>query len=448
METVTRDCLTGEGQPRHGACWERTQEMSLIWLQVGQCGNQIGHEWWQILHNNASEEGRYNYFSRDNSINAICVDSEPKVIRKIRKQVKKSCFRDSNLIVGRRGRGNNWAFGYSGSCTNTEKSLLDLTMESFRKEVERRDCYSGTVLLHSLCGGTGSGLGAHLCEEIRDTYPAGHILSMTVAPHENGETPLQHYNSLLCLAWLQRYCDGVLLFQNDDVLRRAADLTEKKMPMVSGVQPAVSLRDMNTYIASCLVGLLYPVHSLATRSSVSIGLEPWEIIRTLCPMSTMKFLQTAQVNRRGTAFWDRVTSSLTQTIPRVSPEGHMHHSLSVLAAVRSSQDNSFLIKQDSVLNKLKQAYRCVPWNPRPMNCWIDTENILDPSCHSHSLTVCANHSSAADLISRVRQRAQAMYSARAYLHWYRRYGCEDEDFESAFCTLDGVVEEYRHLGQQ
>ncbi|CAH2281812.1 tubulin delta chain-like [Pelobates cultripes] len=295
---------------------------------------------------------------------------------------------------------------------------------------------------------SGFGLGAHLCEEIRDTYPAGHILSMTVAPHENGETPLQHYNSLLCLAWLQRYCDGVLLFQNDDVLRRAADLTEKKMPMVSGLQPVVSLRDMNTYIASCLVGLLYPVHSLATRSSVSIGLEPWEIIRTLCPMSTMKFLQTAQVNRRGTAFWDRVTSSITQTIPRVSPEGHMHHSLSVLAAVRSSQDNSFLIKQDSVLNKLKQAYRCVPWNPRPMNCWIDTENILDPSCHSHSLTVCANHSSAADLISRVRQRALAMYSARAYLHWYRRYGCEDEDFESAFCTLSGVVEEYRHLGQQ
>ncbi|CAH2291489.1 tubulin delta chain-like isoform X2 [Pelobates cultripes] len=63
--------------------------MSLIWLQVGQCGNQIGNEWWQILNNNASEEGRYNYFSRDNSLNAICVDSEPKVIRKIQKQVKK-----------------------------------------------------------------------------------------------------------------------------------------------------------------------------------------------------------------------------------------------------------------------------------------------------------------------------------------------------------------------
>ncbi|XP_075444210.1 tubulin delta chain-like isoform X2 [Ascaphus truei] len=421
--------------------------MSAVWLQVGQCGNQIGQEWWQILTNNApkTDVDRYPYFSRDGRINAICVDSEPKVIRKLQKQVKNGFFRDSNLIMGRKGRGNNWACGYSLVCSDTEKSLLHMTMESFRKEVERRDCYSGTVLLHSLCGGTGSGLGARLCEEIRDTYPAGHILSVAVAPHGTGETPLQHYNSLLCLAWLQRYTDGVLLFQNDEVMRRVA--AEKKALTMSGAQPAVSMTAMNTHIASCLAGLFYPINMLKTESGVSIGIEPWEIIRSVCPMSTMKFLHTSQICRRGTAFWDSVASSVAQTVPRVSSDGRLHHSMSVLAVSRSSQDSSFLLSQDSVLMKLKQSYRCVPWNPFPIHCWTDSQNILDPSFHSHSLTVCANHSSAADLLRTVTQRARAMYESRAYLHWYQRYGCEDEDFQMAFDTLSSVVEDYSTLGE-
>ncbi|XP_018429705.1 PREDICTED: tubulin delta chain-like [Nanorana parkeri] len=429
--------------------------MSLIWLQVGQCGNQIGQEWWQILANNAAEADRYPYFSRDGLINAICVDSEPKVIRRLRQQVKKGYFRDANIIAGRKGRGNNWAYGkkggggglYSGDNTGSDGSLLEQTMESFRKEVERRDCYSGTVILHSLCGGTGSGLGSHLCQEIRDGYPAGHILSVTAAPHESGDTPLQHYNSLLCLSYLQRYCDGVLLFSNDDVMKRVASIAEKKIFSSSGLQPGVSLTAMNTHIASCLAGLLYPVYSLKTRSTVSMGLEPWELIRSLCPMPSMKFLHTAQVCRRGTAFWDKVTSSVVQTVPRANPQGQLHHSLSVLAVARNSQDYSFLLSRDSVLTKLKQSYRCVPWNPSPIQCWTDPQNILDPSCHSHSLTVCANHSSTADLVRSIVGKARTMHEAGAYLHWYRRYGCEDEDFRAAFDTLNCVADEYDSLRQ-
>ncbi|XP_053569698.1 tubulin delta chain-like [Bombina bombina] len=423
--------------------------MSLVWLQVGQCGNQIGQEWWQILTNNVSKTSpdRYPYFSRDGMINAICVDSEPKVIRKLQKQVKNGCFRDTNLVVERRGRGNNWAYGYSSVSSGTEKSLLERSMESLRKEVERRDCYSGTVMLHSLCGGTGSGLGARLCEEIRDTYPAGHILSVTVAPHESGDTPLQHYNSLLCLTWLQRYSDGVLLFKNDDVLKRSEALVEKKVPSLSGAQPPTSLSAMNTYIASCLAGILYPTDTLRTRSAVSVGLEPWELIRSVCPMPALKFLHMAQVRRRGTAFWDRLASSVVQNLPRVSHDGTLHHSLAVLAAARSSQDDSMFLARDLLLMKLKQSYHCVPWNPFPIDYWTASENILDPSCHSHSLTVCANHSNAADLMKSVIQRAQAMYEARAYLHWFNKYGCEDEDFQMAFDTLKCVVEEYSQLGE-
>ena len=49
-----------------------------------------------------------------------------------------------------------------------------------------------------------SGLGSRLCETMRDEYPMNHLMSCTVTPCATGESPLQNYNALLTLAYLQR----------------------------------------------------------------------------------------------------------------------------------------------------------------------------------------------------------------------------------------------------
>ena len=73
------------------------------------------------------------------------------------------------------------------------------------------------MVIHSLTGGTGSGLGSRLLEVIKDTYPLAHAVSVAVAPHVSGDSPLQHYNSLLSLASLQRYV--LFLIERDKVPR-------------------------------------------------------------------------------------------------------------------------------------------------------------------------------------------------------------------------------------
>ncbi|XP_062813857.1 uncharacterized protein LOC100553684 isoform X3 [Anolis carolinensis] len=416
--------------------------MSAVWLQVGQCGNQIGQEWWQIIANQGEADASP-FGSLDGRLSAICVDSEPKVVRRLQKQIRRKAFRESNLIVGKAGRGNNWAYGYHGS--KGERDLFSQTMESLRKEVERKDCYCGTVLLHSLSGGTGAGLSSRLCEAIREEYPLGRILSVSVAPHQSGEGSLQPYNALLCLSWLQRFADGVLLFQNDEVLKRATSLQPKEGDNAYG---QVSFSAMNAYIASCLAGLFYPLKVFTTRSGISLGQEPWELLRSVCPMPTLKFLHTAQSSTCGSVHWDRLASSVVQPLPRESPDGNPHCSTALLAMARGPQEHSFLLNPDSVLRRLKQAYRCVPWNPFPTTYWTDPSSglVAPVGRHHHTLTVCANHSSAADFIQRVAHGAHAMYESRAFLHWYRRHGCEDGHFGEAFETLRSVVEDYHHLG--
>lgn len=61
------------------------------------------------------------------------------------------------------------------------------------------------MMMSSLCGGTGGGLGSRLLEAVRDDYQMQHVVSCVVAPFSAGDTPLQHYNALLSLTSLQKY---------------------------------------------------------------------------------------------------------------------------------------------------------------------------------------------------------------------------------------------------
>ena len=50
-------------------------------------------------------------------------------------------------------------------------------------------------MMHSIAGGTGSGLGSRLMETFKDIYPKAKLVNVVVWPHPSGETPLQNYNS-------------------------------------------------------------------------------------------------------------------------------------------------------------------------------------------------------------------------------------------------------------
>ena len=82
-------------------------------------------------------------------------------------------------------------------------------MELLRKKAERADYYQGTLLFHSLAGGTGSGLGSRLIEAYRDYFGySSQLVSVSVWPSMAGETPLQQYNTCLSLATLQQNADA------------------------------------------------------------------------------------------------------------------------------------------------------------------------------------------------------------------------------------------------
>ncbi|XP_062387481.1 tubulin delta chain-like isoform X1 [Sardina pilchardus] len=417
--------------------------MSAVMLQIGQCGNQLGLEWCEMLSKASDQcEHRSPFITKEGNLAVVCVDSEPKVLRRTQQLVRNKKLLESNIVQGKGGRGNNWAYGYHGHWVEEGDQLLVQAMEAVRQEAERRDYYGGTVMLHSVSGGTGSGLGSRLCEEIRAEFPVSHILTVSVVPHQSGESPLQHYNSLLCLSALHRSSDGILLFNNDQALNYSR-VPQNKGVCASGSSSGLlqgSLSFMNKHIVSCMAGLLLPVHSLTSASGWSLGMEPWELIRSVCPMPAAKLLSITQASSREKVKWDSLASSTLQCVPQVSIAGRPYTSRAVLAVARGDQDNSF--SMSSALNKLKRGHHCVTWNPLPIDHWTDPRNEVSLSPNAQLLTVCSNHSSVNSLLSHVVHRTKDKIGVRAYLHWYERYGVEHQDFERALDTLLNVMEEY------
>lgn len=72
----------------------------------------------------------------------------------------------------------------------------------------------GIMLLHSIAGGTGAGLGSYILERLSDVFPKKLIQTYSVFPHATGDIVVQPYNSILTLQRLAEYADSVVVLDN------------------------------------------------------------------------------------------------------------------------------------------------------------------------------------------------------------------------------------------
>ena len=302
--------------------------MSLVTVGVGQFGNQISGCVYQLLKQQSPFLGERYLFDEHGFARAVLVDGEAKVVGKLLRD-KASPFKSSRAHFEQSGRGNNWALGYFGSDGN---ALAEKAMDSFRQELEICDAYRGCMLMHSLCGGTGSGLGSRLIEEIRDELERSYLASVSILPFSIGELPLQNYNSILCLSRILAEADTSLLFSNDALLTTCARSIAKRDASATGSRAAVTpaqcaaatvqVEDINHQIALSLAGLAQPcVHGTGACASV----RPFDFgdMAQLTPTIETKVLELWSVQEAAGTFpprvgtpWTILATALVAKIPR------------------------------------------------------------------------------------------------------------------------------------
>ena len=269
--------------------------MSTLFLHVGQAGNEIGSAFWSL----AGKEKPPKQWLYDERGRARCVlvDTEPKVVRGVVKTIGAEKVHQRCALVEQSGRGNNWAMGYHGvgaptpgaAATSTRNGIAEAALEALRWQWERCDWCTGLVMCHSVGGGTGSGLGSLLLQEVRDAYPQHYITSAAMCPFAAGELPLGHYNSTLALSFVQEFADAAILFDNTQLLRQltAAAATQSHAAAHSSRAPArLDMRHMDAYVARGLAGLAFPTDGMNGRRPF----DPGDLVSAICPTPSLKCL--------------------------------------------------------------------------------------------------------------------------------------------------------------
>ncbi len=137
--------------------FERVKMREILHIQGGQCGNQIGAKFWEVV---CEEHGidptgtyqgvsdlqleRVNVYYNEASggryvPRAVLMDLEPGTMDSVRSGPYGQIFRPDNFVFGQTGAGNNWAKGHY-----TEGAeLIDSVLDVVRKEAESCDCLQG-----------------------------------------------------------------------------------------------------------------------------------------------------------------------------------------------------------------------------------------------------------------------------------------------------------------
>lgn len=109
------------------------------------------------------------------------------------------------------------------------------------------------MLMHSIAGGTGSGLGSYLLERLNDKFPKKLIQTYSVFPNaQEGEVVVQPYNSILALKRLVNNADCVVVLDNGALARISADRLHVQTPSFDQTNQLVRYRQYRCVYAADL----------------------------------------------------------------------------------------------------------------------------------------------------------------------------------------------------
>ena len=371
--------------------------MACIGIFIGQCGVTIGQ---QILAEPPSLFKCYN-----GSYHTIFVDTEIKVTRRIPKQF----LSPNNLFSDFPGCGGCFAKGMKSA-----ETMLDRVMSGVRTELEQTDCCLGFLLVHSLCGGTGSGYGSRITEEIKRIYPEMFVVNVAVLPFRTGENPLQSYNVVLAMNKLQEYSDMIVLIENSVVANELSSAKQK-----------VSMYQINGKIISDLQILFRNCKQVPNRCAI------WEVLKIVCSIPTIKFCSI------GSHFSKNILENINRSARSIKQKTEFGKYRTTSGVILSSDLKPQLL-DPRLESKLQKSFNFVDWNPFPVEFWCCKNK--EPG-----INFAMNTNSVSSTLLKESDTALLKYHAGAYLHWFEKYDINKEDFSEAFENIDKIVEDYAYF---
>ncbi|KAF0991515.1 hypothetical protein HZS_6464 [Henneguya salminicola] len=440
----------------------------IITLQVGQCGNQVGVEFWKqlclehgIRPDGILEEFATNGFDRKDVFfyqaddehyipRAVLVDLEPRVIESILMSKHAHLYNHENIFVSKdgSGAGNNWGSGYSQGQKFAEEifDILD-------REAEGSESLEGLILTHSIAGGTGSGLGSFVLEQLNDRYPKKLIQTYSVFPQQetSGDVVVQPYNCVLTMGRLIDNADCVYVLDNSALHRIATDKLRVQQTDFSHV---------NSLVSTIMTGTTTPLRYPGYTNNDLIGL-----IAPLIPTPKLHFLMTGYtpltsenttVNVRKTSVLDvmrRLLQHKNMMVGVTKDKNVNHCFISILNIIQGEVDPTqvscaFVFKVHKSLQRIRdrKLTEFIPWGPASIQVALSKRSPYVQTNYRVSGLMLANHTGIATVFERTCKWFDMLFKRGAFLDGYRKEEMFKNDLSELIRSRESVqdlIDEYK-----
>ncbi|CAN1159207.1 Tubulin gamma-1 chain [Linum perenne] len=435
----------------------------IITLQVGQCGNQIGMEFWKqlCLEHGISKDGILEDFATQGGDRkdvffyqaddqhyiprALLIDLEPRVINGIQNGEYRNLYNHENVFVADHGggAGNNWASGYHQG-QGVEEDIMDM----IDREADGSDSLEGFVLCHSIAGGTGSGMGSYLLETLNDRYSKKLIQTYSVFPNqmETSDVVVQPYNSLLTLKRLALNADCVVVLDNTALNRIAVERLHLSNPTFAQTNSLVStVMSASTttlrypgYMNNDLVGLLASLIPTPRCHFLMTGYTPLTVERQA---NVIRKTTVLDVMRRLLQTKNIMVSSYAKT-----KEASRAKYISILNIIQGEVDPTQVHESLQRIRERKLV-NFIEWGPASIQVALSRKSPYVQTAHRVSGLMLASHTSIRHLFDKVMHQYDKLRGKQAFLDNYRKFPMfADNDlseFDESRDVVKSLADEYQ-----
>jgi tubulin epsilon len=474
-----------------------------ITIQIGQCGNQIGCRFWDLAlreHSSVNKSGIYDeamstFFrnventssteqlmarisgKKDQMIKslrarAVLIDMEEGVVNEIMKGSLCNVFDHMQYLTDVSGAGNNWAVGHEFYARKYGEAISEL----IRRNAEFCDSLESFFIMHSMGGGTGSGLGTYVLESLADEYKDVHRFVVAIYPSADDDVITSPYNCLLAMQKLTDYADCVMPIDNQsliNIVNRVENLCEQtsksgsfsnqnirnftkseKPSLTSAITSSANslsalskqqkpFDSMNNIVANMLLNL-----TSSSRFEGSLNVDLNEITMNLVPYPKLHYLLSSlsplYINERSKlqvrGIEQMFTDAFTKDNQLLQCEPKLNLYLSCALMLRGQVNISDIRRN---IERLKPQLNFISWNQEG---WKTGLCSVPSFGQPYSLLCLANNTCIRQTFKGLSERFRLLYKRKAHLHHYSQVeGMDMGIFDEASNSIDELIFEYKNL---
>jgi tubulin gamma len=317
------------------------------------------------------------------------------------------------------------------------------------------------MMLHSIAGGTGSGLGSFLLERLNDRFPKKLIQTYSVFPDTQnaGDVVVHPYNSLLAMRRLTQNADSVVCPML--TARLLSQLTPSQIVLDNGALSRIAadrlhVQDPSLQQTNQLVATVMSASTTTLRYPGYMHNDLVGIVASLIPTPRCHFLMTSYTPFTGSSVESAKTVRKTTVLDvmrrLLQPKNRMVSTnpnkkscyISILNIIQGEADPTDVHKSLLRIRERNLA-QFIPWGPASIQVALTRKSPYIPTSHRVSGLMLANHTGIATLFRRIVQQYDRLRKRNAFLEQYKRESPFQEglgEFDEARSVVMECVQEY------